>query len=140
VTLTKVWLQTPADELIRADLVTGIQTHRTPAKAGQASHWLLDVVLLPAGSVQPDGSTITPLHRTLAHTADKPGDAPQHLARLLAQLDATLAAGIITTSICPEPASSSSTARSDTSTTTVRFRFAPFTEGQAGHEYDSEYL
>ena len=143
--LTAVWLQTLADGLIRADLAGGIHAHPTPALAlalaGKPSHWLLDVVLSSTmGSDQPDSWTVSPLHRTLARIADQLSDAPQHLARLLAQLDATLVAGIITTSNSPEPTSPNRTARSDTPRTTVRFRFTPFPAVEAGHQYDREYL
>lgn len=137
--LTSVWVQTLADGLIRADLIAGIHTHRTPALAGKPPRWLLDVVLSSTtGSGQAGSWTVSPLRRTLTQTAGEPTDAPQQLARLLAQLEATITAGIITTS--PEASSPDRTAESDTATTMVRFRFTPFAAVQAGDEYDSEYL
>jgi hypothetical protein len=72
---------------------------------------------------------------SLIQTADEQTDGPEQLARLLAQLDATSAAGIITTS--PSP---TRTMRSDTSPVQVRFRFTSFTAVPAGHQYDAEYL
>ncbi|MDT7563528.1 MAG: hypothetical protein QOG76_2152 [Pseudonocardiales bacterium] len=139
--LTSVWVQTLADGLIRADLIAGIHTHRTPAVAGKPPRWLLDVVLSSTtGSGQAGSWTVSPLHRTLTQTADEPTDAPQQLARLLAQLEATVTAGIITTSTSPEASSPDRTAESDTATTMVRFRFTPFAAVQAGDQYDSEYL
>ena len=137
--LTSVWVQTLADGLVRADLIAGIHTHRTPALGGKPPRWLLDVVLSSTtGSGQAGSWTVSPLHRTLTQTADEPTDAPQQLARLLAQLEATITAGIITTS--PEASSPDRTAESDTATTMVRFRFTPFAAVQAGDRYDSEYL
>jgi hypothetical protein len=153
VNLTSVWVQTLADGLIRADVIAGIHTHRTPALAGKPPRWLLDVVLSSTtGSGQAGSWTVSPLHRTLTQTADEPTDAPQQLARLLAQLEATITAGIITTSTStststspspspsPEASSPDRTAESDTATTMVRFRFTPFAAVQAGDQYDSEYL
>jgi hypothetical protein len=97
--LTKVWLQTAADGLVRADQVTGIGAHQTPELSGKPSRWLLDVVMpVSTGNVTREDWGITVLHRTLIQTSDDPGDAPAELARLLAQLDITAAAGVITTS------------------------------------------
>ena len=96
-TLTSVWLQTLGDGLVRADQVVGIDVHQTPALTGKAAHWLLDVVL-PAstGSGARGEWDLTALHRTLVQTSQPPGDAATMLARLLAQLDAVDAAGVIT--------------------------------------------
>jgi hypothetical protein len=124
VSLTNVWLQTHSDGLVRADQVVGLDVHQTPALPGKAPHWLLDVVL-PAsiGSGAHGEWDVTVLHRTLAQTGEQPGDAAAVLARMLADLDAVDAAGIITTSrrragaghVDPEPAAVS-----------VQFRFVPF--------------
>jgi hypothetical protein len=124
VTLTNVWLQTQSDGLVRADQVVGVDVHQTPALPGKAPHWLLDIVL-PAsiGSGAHGEWDVTVLHRTLAQTGEQPGDAAAALARMLADLDAVDAAGIITTSRRrpaaghddPDPAAMS-----------LRFRFVPF--------------
>lgn len=132
--LTNVWLDTLADGLVRADQVIGVQTHRTPALTGKASRWLLDVVLPgTTGSGQATGWTTGPVHRTLAQTNDNPGEAPPTLIRLLAQLDTTDAAGIITTVIDSTPSAKGGDAR-------VRFRFIPFAASEPGRPYDAEYL
>jgi len=52
--LSNVWLQTAADGLVRADQVTGIEAHQTPALTGKPSRRLLDVVL-PVGSAAASG-------------------------------------------------------------------------------------
>jgi hypothetical protein len=116
--LTNVWLDTFADGLIRADIVVGVRTHRTPAIAGKPSHWLLDVVL-PAntGSGLSDSWVLGPLHRTLIQTDHEPHDAPRQLARLLAQLNATDATGVVTTSLGelePDPDTTPTNRRSQT--------------------------
>ena len=36
--MTRVWLQTLADGLVRADQVVGIDIHQTPALTGKAPH------------------------------------------------------------------------------------------------------
>ena len=97
--LSNVWLQTAADGLVRADQVTGIEAHQTPALTGKPSRWLLDVVLpVGIGSGTREGWGVSVLHRTLIQTADDPGPAATALARLLAQLDLVSATGVITTS------------------------------------------
>lgn len=49
--LTKVWVRTLSDGLIRADHIIGIDAHRTPPLAGKHAHWLLDAILpAPVGS------------------------------------------------------------------------------------------
>jgi hypothetical protein len=104
--LANVWLDTLGDGLIRADAIIGVRTHPTPVIAGKLSRWLLDVVLAaPTGSGLTDSWALGPLHRTLIQTDRQPLDAPQQLVRLLAQLDATNAAGIVTTSGGPAPTS-----------------------------------
>jgi hypothetical protein len=40
--LTKVWVRTLSDGLIRADHIVGIDAHRTPPLAGKHAHWLLE--------------------------------------------------------------------------------------------------
>jgi len=45
VSLTNVWVQTQSDGLVRADQITGIDAHQTPALSGKPARWLLDVVL-----------------------------------------------------------------------------------------------
>jgi hypothetical protein len=86
--LSNVWLQTAADGLVRADQVTGIEAHQTPALTGNPSGWLLAVVLpvgIAGGNLE--GWGVSALHRTLIQTSDDPGPAATALARLLAQLD-----------------------------------------------------
>jgi hypothetical protein len=41
VSLSNVWVQTLGDGLVRADQVTGIDAHQTPALTGKPSRWLL---------------------------------------------------------------------------------------------------
>jgi hypothetical protein len=80
----------PRDGLVRADQVTGIDAHQTPALTGKPSRWLLDVVLpVSIGSGHREGWGVTVLHRTLIQTSADPGNAAAALARLLAQLDLT---------------------------------------------------
>ncbi|GAA0933070.1 hypothetical protein [Pseudonocardia zijingensis] len=94
--LANVWLQLFDRSLVRADQVTEITLHQTPEIAGKPSRWLLDVaVAVPVGSGDPDGWHTGPLHRTLTQTDRCPSEAPVTLARLLAQLDAVDAAGVV---------------------------------------------
>ena len=98
--LSRVWLQTLGDGLVRADQITGIDAHQTPALTGKPARWLLDVVLaVPIGSGHRDGWTVTALHRTVIQTGNDPSPAAPALARLLAQLDVINAAGIISASL-----------------------------------------
>jgi hypothetical protein len=149
VSLNNVWLRTLDDELIRADQIVGIHTHYAPALVGKPACWLLDVLLLvPLGNGRPDGRAISALHRTLIQTPQAPTDAPATLARLLAQLDAIHATGVITTTLAtPDPTTSDTiVAASDTAdmpTTTsapLRFRFTPFPALGLGHHTGPEYL
>jgi hypothetical protein len=131
--LTNVWFQTLGDGLVRADQVTGIEAHQTPALTGKPSHWLLDVVLFgQVGSGRRGDWAINPLHRTLIQTSTPPGDAPATLARLLAELDSFNAAGIITTS--------SERPEEPGEVSAVRFHFTPFTAPPPGHQTEAEYL
>ncbi|MHA6629213.1 hypothetical protein ACU61A_27585 [Pseudonocardia sichuanensis] len=94
--LVNVWLQALDGSLVRGDRVGEITLHQTPEIVGKPSRWLLDVaVAVPVGSGDPDGWRTGPLHRTLAQTDRAPREAPAALARLLAQLDAVDAAGIV---------------------------------------------
>jgi hypothetical protein len=150
--LTNVWLQTLGDGLVRADQVVGIDVHQTPALTGKAPHWLLDAIL-PAsiGSGVRGEWNVNVLHRTLAQTSTDPGDAATVLARLLAQLDAVNAAGIVTTSRVRDPAAQSGKA-DDTAaglpgfedvamgSTSIRFRFVPFPSPPPGRHTGAEYL
>jgi hypothetical protein len=112
---------------------------------------LLDVVLpTPIGSGARGEWDITILHRTLVQTSEQPGDASIVLARLLAQLDAINAAGIILTSRsrdaarparAHDPAADQSTPEPMAAlSTAVRFRFAPFPSPPPGHHTGAEYL
>lgn len=94
--LANVWLQMLDGSLVRADQVTEITLHQTPEFAGKPSRWLLDVaVAVPVGSGDHEGWRTGPLHRTLAQTDRSPREAPAALARLLAELDAADAAGLV---------------------------------------------
>ena len=146
--LTNVWLRTLDDEIIRADQVVGIHSHYTPALVGKPACWLLDVFLLtPLGNGRPDGRGISALHRTLIQTPHAPTGAPATLARLLAQLDAIHATGVITTTIAPvDPATSDTIAESNSTdmqiatSAPLRFRFIPFPALGLGHHTGPEYL
>ena len=70
------------------------------------------------GSGRGDVWDLTALHRTLLQTSEEPVDGPVLLARLLAQLDAMDAAGVIVPSIAP--------AAGDPSSTQPQFSFVPF--------------
>jgi hypothetical protein len=97
--LCRVWLQTLSDGLVRADQITGIDAHQTPALTGKPARWLLDVVLaVPTGSGRRDDWTVTALHGTVIQTENDPSPAAPALARLLAQLNVINAAGIISSS------------------------------------------
>jgi len=142
VSLGNVWIRTQSDGLVRADQIVGIDAHQTPALSGKPARWLLDVVL-PAsvGSGHRDGWSVNALHRTLIQTSTDPGDAPTALARLLAQLDLTSAAGIISTS--QERAGQAPAAEGAdpmTGTDRIRFRFIPFASPAPGHHTGQEYL
>lgn len=143
--LTNVWVQTQGDGLVRADQVTGIDAHQTPALTGKPSHWLLDVVLsVPIGSGTREGWDVTLLHRTLIQTAQDRGSASVALARLIAQLDLISAAGIISTSR-EEPGAATGDSASGVdemvaAPSPMRFRFVPFPHPQSGHHTGSEYL
>jgi hypothetical protein len=142
VSLVNVWIRTQSDGLVRADQIVGIDAHQTPALSGKPARWLLDVVL-PAsvGSGHRDGWSVNALHRTLIQTSTDPGDAPTALARLLAQLDLTSAAGIISTS--QERAGQAPAAEDAvpmTGTDRIRFRFVPFASPAPGHHTGQEYL
>jgi hypothetical protein len=146
VSLTNVWVQTLGDGLVRADQITGIDAHRTPALSGKPSRWLLDVVLSASiGSGTREGWGVTVLHRTLIQTAEDPGRVPAALARLLAQLDLASTAGVITTSREDRTTKQASDAVSGadelvTGSSQVRFRFVPFSSPAPGHHSGPEYL
>jgi hypothetical protein len=138
-----VWLQTQGDGLVRADQVVGIDAHQTPAITGKPSRWLLDVVLTSAvGSGQRGEWDVNVLHRTLVQTPESPRDAPAALARLLAQLDAINATGIVTVvrpGARPETRSELEDAL-EAGSPVVRFRFEPFATPSPTPRADTEYL
>jgi len=147
--LSAVWVKTLGDGLVRADQIVGVHARRTPAISGKPSHWLLNAVLpLTTGSGQLDAWATSPLHRTLIQTSHEPLDAPEHLARLLAQLDAVNATGTISATISElEPPAPAAHPRGGNgpipptaATTTVRFQFTPFRGTDPGHHYDPDYL
>ena len=156
--LSRVWLQTLSDGLVRADQITGVDAHQTPALTGKPARWLLDVVLaVPIGSGRREDWTVTALHRTVIQTGHDPRAAAPALARLLAQLDVIDAAGIITASLDAErggrgegrrPDPGTSRAGSDAPRTEdgtavaggVRLRFTPFAEPAPGRHTGAEHL
>lgn len=124
--LTNVWLRTLGDGLVRGDQVVGIDVHQTPQLTGKRSHWLIDIVL-PAsvGNGMRGEWDITVLHRTLVQTSQPPGDAATALARLLAQLDAADAAGVVRVSAHPEEDEQAGE-WVEAGDSHVAFRFVPF--------------
>ncbi len=117
--LTKVWLATLSDGLIRADQVVGLTAHATPALTGKPPRWLFDATIrAPAGSGSVDGWDVGILHRTLIQTPAEPVGAPEALARLLARLDGEDAAGVI--AAAPDGGAGTRPA------SIVRFAFHPF--------------
>jgi hypothetical protein len=153
VSLTNVWLQTLGDGLVRGDQVVGIDVHQTPALTGKSPHWLLDIVL-PAstGNGTRGDWRLTALHRTLVQTSQQPGEAATILARLLAQLDAINAAGVIVATsprrgggvITPVPERVGPGSGEDEQvaedSASVRFRFVSFPSPPPGHHTGREYL
>jgi len=146
--LDRVWLQTLGDGLVRADQITGIDAHQTPALTGKPARWLLDVVLgVPIGSGHREGWTVTALHRTVIQTGQDPSPAAPALARLLAQLDVINAAGIITASLVTDRGArdegGNAPAKAEDGMAVaggVRLRFAPFAEPAPGRHTGAEYL
>ena len=128
--LSRVWIQTVADGLVRTDAIIGITAHPTPTIAGKPSRWLLDVVLPTTTGSGTAGSWVSsPLHRTLAQTDHPPGNATTALAAMLARLDAADAAGVITVE----------RVRGEGSTAGVRFGFTSFPHtDQSDHDIDGD--
>lgn len=95
--LTRVWIATLDDGLVRADQVVEVLAHRTAAFAGKPARWLLDVVL-PVGQGAGTAAqwNLGASHRTLAQTADEPRGVAARLVRLLCELDDRDVAGIVT--------------------------------------------
>lgn len=121
--LSRVWVQTLADGLVRADSIIGITTHPTPAIAGKSSRWLLDVVLpTTTGSGAAGGWVSSPLHRTLVQTSQPPVNATTDLAGMLARLDTADAAGVITVE----------RESRDDAVAGIRFGFTPFANTDHG--------
>ena len=137
--LTNVWMQTPADGLVRADQVISIEAHPTAGLRGSHTHWLLDVVLTTSvGSGVREGWNVTALHRTLAQTELAPRGASVALARLLAQLDGISAAGVVNVEKEDPDALSAGPAEGlTTSAGGIRFRFLPFPA--PAHRTDAEF-
>jgi hypothetical protein len=94
--LSRMWIQTLDDGLVRADHVVEILAHRTASFAGKPARWLLDVATAASqGAGTAAQWNLGASHRTLAQTADEPRGAARRLARLLCDLDTRDAAGII---------------------------------------------
>jgi hypothetical protein len=144
VSLTNVWLQTPADGLVRADQVISIEAHPTAGLGGTHSHWLLDVVLTTSvGSGVREGWNVTAMHRTLAQTEVAPGGASVALARLLAELDWISAAGVVNVEKAGKAGKADGQDPDEALTTSaggIRFRFAPFRPPEPAPRPDAEYL
>jgi len=139
--LSRVWLQTLGDGLVRADQITGIDAHQTPALTGKPARWLLDVVLaVPIGSGRREEWTVTALHRTVIQAGHDPSAAAPALARLLAQLDVINAAGIITAAPADRGGDAPKAEDGSAVAGGVRLRFAPFAEPAPGRHTGSEYL
>jgi hypothetical protein len=120
--LSKVWVRTFTDGLIRADAIIGLSTHQTPALSGKAAHWLLDATLaVSVGSGNIDGMDINVLHRTLIQTRSEPVGAIEAFAQLLSRLHDTDPAGIVTIRIADPSITTPATSR-------VEFSFRPFSE------------
>jgi len=139
--LTRVWLQTFSDGLIRADQVIGVEAHETPALTGKTVHWLLDVVLaVPIGSGGREEWMVTALHRTLVQTGHDPTPACAALVRLLAQLDAVDAAGTVSAVAPPRrrstapPTDATAPDAATTSAGGLQLRFSPFADPEPGAE------
>jgi len=119
--LSRVWLQTLDDGLVRADQVVGVVAHRTASFAGKPARWLLDAVLpVNHGAGGPTQWQLGALHRTLLQTSVEPAQAVPELTRLLARLDAQDAAGIVSVHRGP-----------DGSPGAVEYRFASFAAAEA---------
>jgi hypothetical protein len=139
--LGRVWVQTLGDGLVRADQITGIDAHQTPALTGKPARWLLDVVLsLPIGSGRREEWSVTALHRTLIQTGHDPSPAAAALARLLAQLDVINAAGIVTAGVDRGALPRTENAEGSAVAGGVRLRFTPFPEPAPGRHTGAEYL
>ncbi|GAA1290968.1 hypothetical protein GCM10009609_68920 [Pseudonocardia aurantiaca] len=139
--LSNAWLQTQGDGLVRADQVVGIDAHQTPALTGKPGRWLLDVVLAtPVGSGQRGDWGIDALHRTLVQTSQPPEDAPAELARLLSQLDAINAAGIVTVSTQGKAGREPAGAELSAASSGVEIRFTPFGGPPPDDDAGAEYL
>jgi hypothetical protein len=120
--LTKVWVRTFTDGLVRADHVIGLSTHPTPSLAGKPAHWLVDATLaVSIGSGNQDEWTVDALHRTLLQTRAEPVGAIEAFARLLAKLAESDPAGII---------DARTPAFEETPTGRVEFSFTPFDENE----------
>jgi len=139
--LTNVWLRTVSDGLIRADQVIGIVIHRTPVIAGKPSHWLFDVVLpTTTGSGATDTWTSEPLHRTMAQTGREPTRAPEALARLLAQLDAINATGLIVTHLMrTRRRVGDADALLEPDDGALQFQFIPFARSEPERQHDPRH-
>ncbi|MGD9526733.1 hypothetical protein [Pseudonocardia sp.] len=125
--LANVWVQALDGSLVRADQVTEMTLHQTPEIAGKPSRWLFDVATgTPVGSGDADGWRTGPLHRTLAQADAPPRGAPVALARLLAQLDAVDAAGVVRADVARRHGGPDRAAAGD-----VHFGFTPFTTAAA---------
>ncbi|PVZ12893.1 hypothetical protein [Actinomycetospora cinnamomea] len=95
--LSRVWIQTLDDGLVRADHVVEVLAHQTAAFSGKPARWLLDVVTSASqGAGTAAAWNLGASHRTLLQTADEPRGAAHRLARMLWELDTKDAAGVVT--------------------------------------------
>ena len=119
--LSKVWVRTSTDGLVRADHIIGLSSHQTPSLPGKPVHWLVDVTLgVSVGSGGTTGWDVNALHRTLIQTRTEPVGATEALAELLARLSDADPAGIIITRMVEAAPNQR-----------VEFTFQPFTAATA---------
>jgi len=101
--LSRVWIETLDDGLVRADHVVEVLAHQTAAFSGKPARWLLDVATAASqGAGTAAQWKLGASHRTLLQTADEPRGAARRLARLLWELDTQDAAGVVSVRRTPD--------------------------------------
>jgi hypothetical protein len=101
--LSRVWIRTLDDGLVRADHVVEVLAHQTAAFSGKPARWLLDVATANSqGAGTATQWNVGASHRTLVQTADEPRGIAQRLARLMWELDTRDAAGVVTVRRTPD--------------------------------------
>lgn len=100
--LSRVWIETLDDGLVRADQVVQVLAHQTAAFAGKPGRWLLDVVLPVSQGAGAGGQWhVAASHRTLLQVSAEPRGAARRLTGLLYTLDTDDASGIVTAEHVP---------------------------------------